>query len=547
MASTLQVDGAITSNGLLTVDGSANSSQAIFTGTAGRGLEISTESVGAADEGVIFDATASGTTGKMTFQTNGATSLELAGNGGTGTFHQGLVVNEDSAASGDFRVESNDNANMLFVDSGNNRVGIAQGTPVATLFQVGGDVATTRTPTMSISGADSGGTDTSLVVRGGSPTLVFDQSGGGNTRILMDSAYINFLSGTLDSFGNNVFSLASSTGQETVFNQDSLNIDFRVESDGNASMLFVDAGNNKVSMGDVANNYGSVLTIHDDDNGETPSSLYLRNSGTSSGSGARIESGYVTGYGAAIKFTGNPSNARPYSIIFERITAENTYVTSGEFGTGGLFKSYAGAVFNESSEDVDFRVESNGQSHMLFVDAGADAVMFNKSSTATSEVGTIISLDGAGARLNLISDNDSSNAMLLGTRNDTGANVLLIRPNGNLQNANNSYAAISDVNKKENIADASSQWEDIKALRVRKYSMIADPSPVANQIGVIAQEVEAAGMGGLVETVPDIYDSTQDDISVKYSILYMKAVKALQEAMTRIETLEAKVTALENA
>ena len=35
--------------------------------------------------------------------------------------------------------------------------------------------------------------------------------------------------------------------------------------------------------------------------------------------------------------------------------------------------------------------------------------------------------------------------------------------------------------------------------------------------------------------------------SVNYSILYMKAVKALQEAMTRIETLEAKVKALEDA
>ena len=33
--------------------------------------------------------------------------------------------------------------------------------------------------------------------------------------------------------------------------------------------------------------------------------------------------------------------------------------------------------------------------------------------------------------------------------------------------------------------------------------------------------------------------------SVQYSILYMKAVKALQEAMTRIETLESKVAALE--
>ena len=35
--------------------------------------------------------------------------------------------------------------------------------------------------------------------------------------------------------------------------------------------------------------------------------------------------------------------------------------------------------------------------------------------------------------------------------------------------------------------------------------------------------------------------------SVNYSILYMKAVKALQEAMTRIETLESKVKTLEDA
>ena len=32
---------------------------------------------------------------------------------------------------------------------------------------------------------------------------------------------------------------------------------------------------------------------------------------------------------------------------------------------------------------------------------------------------------------------------------------------------------------------------------------------------------------------------------VKYSVLYMKAIKALQEAMTRIETLETKVKTLE--
>ena len=35
--------------------------------------------------------------------------------------------------------------------------------------------------------------------------------------------------------------------------------------------------------------------------------------------------------------------------------------------------------------------------------------------------------------------------------------------------------------------------------------------------------------------------------TVSYSVLYMKAIKALQEAMAKIETLETKVKALEDA
>ena len=36
---------------------------------------------------------------------------------------------------------------------------------------------------------------------------------------------------------------------ETVINDNSKDLDFRVESDGNANMLFVDGGNNKVAIG----------------------------------------------------------------------------------------------------------------------------------------------------------------------------------------------------------------------------------------------------------------------------------------------------------
>jgi hypothetical protein len=60
-------------------------------------------------------------------------------------------------------------------------------------------------------------------------------------------------------------------------------------------------------------------------------------------------------------------------------------------------------------------------------------------------------------------------------------------------------------------------------------------------------------MNGLIKDNPDMIENEDGEIvdsgtttkSIKYSILYMKAVKALQEAMERIETLEAKVATLE--
>ena len=92
------------------------------------------------------------------------------------------------------------------------------------------------------------------------------------------------------------------------------------------------------------------------------------------------------------------------------------------------------------------------------------------------------------------------------------------------------------------------------------------------QIGVVSQELEAvspklvkninpeagdiisdSSFGTLYEDGDDIPDDKKvgdikeikDQVkAVKYSILYMKAIKALQEAMARIETLESEVTAL---
>jgi hypothetical protein len=74
---------------------------------------------------------------------------------------------------------------------------------------------------------------------------------------------------------------------------------------------------------------------------------------------------------------------------------------------------------------------------------------------------------------------------------------------------------------------------------------------------LVAQEAELVSPG-LVSESPDRDDEGNDlgtvTKSVNYSVLYMKAVKALQEAMERIEQLEAnnadllaRVSALESA
>jgi hypothetical protein len=56
------------------------------------------------------------------------------------------------------------------------------------------------------------------------------------------------------------------------------------------------------------------------------------------------------------------------------IDINGTADVSGTLTVGGVLTVNNGAVFNEASADVDFRVESNGNINMLFVDAGNDRI-----------------------------------------------------------------------------------------------------------------------------------------------------------------------------
>jgi len=134
----------------------------------------------------------------------------------------------------------------------------------------------------------------------------------------------------------------------------------------------------------------------------------------------------------------------------------------------------------------------------------------------------------------------------IGCHRSGAASVFFVRDSGNVENVNNSYGSTSDERLKENIVDAGSQWDDIKNLKVRKFNFKETTDPdKKTMIGLVAQEAEKVSPG-LVSESKSMQGGVEGTYkTVKYSILYMKAIKALQEAITKIETLETKVAALE--
>ena len=230
-------------------------------------------------------------------------------------------------------------------------------------------------------------------------------------------------------------------------------------------------------------------------------------------------------------------------------SVSNTFIgcSSGEVITTGQKNTLLGR-FNGNENGLDIRTSSNnivlsdGDGNPRFWNnANGLTHLYNSANTNTLH---LFNSQSSGTTKNLIRG-------YYGVSNINGDNAnvsFVVYTNGNVQNSNNSYTAISDQKLKENIVDANSQWDDIKDLQVRNYNMIEGQTHT--QIGVIAQEVETVS-AGLVYESPD-QDGNGNDLgtvtkSVNYSVLYMKAVKALQEAMARIETLETKVTALEGA
>jgi hypothetical protein len=255
-------------------------------------------------------------------------------------------------------------------------------------------------------------------------------------------------------------------------------------------------------------------------------------------------------------FVGKDAGSAATTGDYNTFIGAGTIAGTGNFGAGSLVTTGSKNVilggYNGNQEGYDIRTENN---HIVLSDGdGNPRVLIDSSGafqTAVSAHAYLRAESSTTANLTLRNSTSGADGVdFFQVRTSDNTAKLLIEPDGDVKNTNNSYGAISDSKLKENVADSASQWDDIKAVRVRKYSFISDNLDSPNQIGVIAQELEASGMSGLVSERTDTDDNGNDlgttTKSVKYSILYMKALKALQEAMTKIEDLEARVATLES-
>jgi len=469
------------------------------------------------------------TSGSATITNLLATSLTVSSGS---TLNGGVVVNE-TGADVDFRIESDTNANAFFLDGANGNVGFGTNSP--------GNYANYRN--VAISGTTGGNID----LLNGS-TVVGNLFNTSTDFVVLNAANGPLRLGTnntekarIDASGNlglgvtpsawdsnrRVFQVggscalwASTTGSGTSFASNN---------------LYFDGANFRYLNTAHATYYAQSSTgIH---------SWAVAASGTAGNTATLTENMVLDASGNLGVGLSSPENRLHVvgsngDIVRVAGANENFYVNCGSQG------SYVGNGASAGGETIYFNAVSD---YMAFFTASTERARI----TSGGDFFSYNSTDGIVSASSLAAG--TSNNLFLGrhsaTSTTTGTSSFVVRTNGNVLNTNNSYGAISDEKMKQDIVDASSQWDDIKGLRVRKFRYKADPAAPL-QIGVVAQELEDVSPGLIDESVDR--DEEGNDLgtttkSVKYSVLYMKAIKALQEAMTRIEALEAEVAALKGA
>ena len=314
---------------------------------------------------------------------------------------------------------------------------------------------------------------------------------------------------------------------ETVFNNGSADIDFRIESDAKSHMFYVDATNDKIGVNTSSPgcSSGGIHLVHDASEG-TPSftggdvGVFQRNFNSAQGAGVAIVGG--TASVSVIKF-GDKDDVDVGKCSYDHSDDSLQFTTGaaeiGRFTTGALLVGTTTPVTN-FSDTAQFVVQEN-------LDAVCAKFICHQS-TVTSADNPIIEVSfqddtslGNGSRFMIFTDENSTV--------------------GTIQSASSTsveFGTGSDERLKENIVDAPSQLDKILDLDVRQFDWKKSGE---TEIGFVAQEVH--------KVLPNCAGEGGDDPSKNPWTIYKAAfvpylVSAIQDQQKQIEELKLEIEKL---
>jgi hypothetical protein len=264
------------------------------------------------------------------------------------------------------------------------------------------------------------------------------------------------------------------------------------------------------------------------------------NVGIGTGSPQRTLS--IANGGPSVEIDPNGGAAGPIYFNYNRSTS--TYTTPEYWALEHKFMSNGGAERMRITSGGYLKASNNG----TYFDATYNSHNFvsNNNGTEILRVYHTGTLENFGTRIKYVnsSPNGTSNWFLY--CDDSTTLRAEIRSNGGLANYQANNVNLSDERTKKDIIPLESYWDKFKAIEIVKFKY-NDQTHEDFNIGVIAQQVESVA--------PEFIDADgwgetpEDGVplkSVYTADLHHATIKVLQEAMAKIEQLEAKVSALEN-
>ena len=271
---------------------------------------------------------------------------------------------------------------------------------------------------------------------------------------------------------------------------------------------------------------------------------------TSDANGGQVEAK------TAIVVSGNPAYGKKAFIA--QIPYATTNITSSLLAgfDGNIHGVDLGYRYNGTGYDLCFATNStiSGSPTERMRISSSGLVSITGELTSNGKIATLVpaAVTSFSAVCNA-GDQTATSLLLTSSRTDVFYHIqafngvttecFRVEANGNTKNTNNSYGALSDAKIKENIVDATPKLVDLMQVKVRNYNLIGETT---KQIGVVAQELESV-FPAMVDENADRDENgnllTTTTKGVKYSVFVPILIKALQEAVVKIESLEARLTA----